>query len=184
MTLTTSDLVTENISELSSVAAKHHEIFYQSAEFWVGASFVLVIALLYKPLTKIISKLMFSRIERIKNELQEAEDLKLQAQELYAKYERNLLNVDDEIAQIISNEDAIISETKDRKYKELNSLLNHKQKEVEAKIESSLNKTSTEIKTIISVTTVNLLKNVIQNKLTAKEQGQLIDKSIKNFEKI
>lgn len=175
---------TENITELSTHAIEHHEVFYKSAEFWVGASFVLVVALLYKPLINVIKSAIFSRIERIKNELQEAEELKLKAQELYAKYERNLLNIDDEIAQIIANEDAIISETKERKLRELNSLLNHKQKEVDAKIESSLNKTSSEIRNIISRTTFDILKQVIVKKLSVKDKSSLIDKSIKNFENI
>ena len=175
---------TENITELSVITIEHHEVFYKSAEFWVGASFVLVVALLYKPLVNVIKNAITSRIERIKNELQNAEDLKLKAQELYAKYERKLLNIDDEIAQILANEDAIISKTKDRKFKELNSMLNHKQKEVDAKIENSLNKTSSEIKNIISKTTIDILRKVITTKLSTKDRSHLVDKSIKNFEKI
>lgn len=173
-----------NISEIATHTVEHHEVFYKSAEFWVGASFILVISLLYRPLLQIIRNLIFSKINRIKNELQEAENLKIKAQELYAKYERSLLNIDDEIAQIISNEDAIILETKERKLKELNTLLANKQKEVDAKIERAFNKASSEIKTIISSTTINMLKSVIKTKLTTKDHSLLVDKSIKNIEEM
>ena len=65
---------TENITELSVITIEHHEVFYKSAEFWVGASFDLVVALLYKPLVNVIKNAITSRIERIRNELQNAED--------------------------------------------------------------------------------------------------------------
>ena len=129
---------TENITELSTHAIEHHEVFYKSAEFWVGASFVLVVALLYKPLISVIKSAIFSRIERIKNELQEAEELKLKAQELYAKYERNLLNIDDEIAHIadVAIKEGTITKTSDgmKFYKAFNDGV------VSNKVENLLNK--------------------------------------------
>ncbi len=173
---TTANVVEEIVDASSNTA------FYHSEEFWVAIAFMLVVVGLFIPVSKKILSLLQNRINRIKKELQDAEDLKLEAQELYAKYERNLMHIDDEIARIISNQEDIIEETKQLKTKELNSLLNQKQKEVEAKINSSFNEAHKEIKEKISQKVSLILNNAL--KLSTKEKTNLIDKSIDNISKI
>ena len=46
------------------------------------------------------------RIIRIRKELQDAENLKLQAQKLYAEYERKFINTDAEVAGIVKEREA------------------------------------------------------------------------------
>ena len=123
-----------------------------------------------------------NRINRIKAELQDAEDLKLEAQELYAKYERNLLHVEDEVAQIISNQEDVIEEAKQIKVKELNSILNQKQKEVEAKINSAFDEVHKEIKDRICQKVSTILSKILI--LSSKEKTKLIDQSISNLTKL
>ena len=172
--LNTSAQVVEDMIESSSNVA-----FYHSEEFWVSVAFVLVVFGLFVPVSKKIISMLQTRINRIKKELQDAEDVKLEAQELYAKYERNLLHIEDEISQIISNQEDIIEETKQIKTKELNSILNQKQKEVEAKIKSSFEEVHKEIKDRISKNVGKILNKVLV--LSAKEKSKLIDKSISNL---
>lgn len=150
--------------------------FYHSEEFWVSVAFMLVVIGLCIPVSKKIVSMLQNRINRIKKDLQDAEDLKLEAQELYAKYERNLLHVDDEILQIISNQEDIIEDAKQIKIKELNSLLSQKQKEVEAKIKSSFDEVHNEIKEKISRKVTSILNKVLV--LSSKEKSKLIDNSI------
>lgn len=179
--------ITQNItiSETHNTDAHHHnEPFYLSAEFWVGVSFVLVIIIIYKPLTNAIKNLITKRIERIKNEFKDAENLKLDAQKTYAEYERKLLNLDEEINKIISEENLVIEETKQQKLKELDSLLKLKQIELDAKIEIAFEKASKEINSQIKNKSMNILYSVIKNKLKKQDQTKLIDKSISHISKI
>ena len=83
--------VVEDIVETNANVA-----FYYSEEFWVSVAFVLVVVGLFIPVSKKVVSLLQNRINRIKKELQDAENLKLEAQELYAKYERSLMHIDDE----------------------------------------------------------------------------------------
>ena len=173
-----------NTTEMTSVSNElveiHEEAFYLSAEFWVGVSFILVMAVIYKPALKVIKTLIANRISRIKQEFQDAEELKLDAQKLYAK----LLNVEKEVDDIIKEESIIIEETKERKIKELNSILNQKQKEVDGKIELSLEKVKKEINTLIINKSISTLQSIFKSKLTKKEYSLLIDKSLSNLSKI
>ncbi len=177
---------TENIiaSVSNEVVEAHNEPFYLSAEFWVGVSFVLVMGVIYKPALKAIKTLITNRIARIKQEFQDAEELKLDAQKVYAEYERKLLNVEKEVDDIIKEESIIIEETKERKIKELNSLLNQKQKEVDGKIELSLEKVKKEINSLIINKSIYALQSIFKSKLTKKEYSSLIDKSLSNISKI
>ena len=76
----------EMLSNEESIEVSHSdEAFYLNAEFWVGIAFVLVVALIFKPAVRIINNLITKRIDRIKNEFQEAETLKLDAQKTYAE---------------------------------------------------------------------------------------------------
>ena len=80
---TMTDLV-ENVANMPEV----EEAFYLTAEFWVSVTFVLVVGFLYSPLAKKAKELLLKRIERIKKELSDAENIKLEAQNLYADTER------------------------------------------------------------------------------------------------
>ncbi len=162
----------------------HEEVFYLTAEFWVGVSFILVMIVIYKPVLKRVKTLIANRISRIKKEFQDAEELKLDAQKVYAEYERKLLNVESEIDNIIKEENIVIEETKERKIKELNSILNQKQKEVDGRIELALEKVKKEINTLIITKSTSIIHRIFKSKLTTKEYRSLIDKSISNLSKI
>ncbi len=167
----------------ANIPVEHEELFYQSAEFWVGIAFVLVVAALFKPGVKAVKGLIIKRIARIKNEFQEAENLKLEAQKLYAGYERKFLDADDEVARIIAEEEAVIADTKERKIQELNRTLAQKQREVEGRIELAFEQANKEINTLISSQAVNILKKAISSKLTKSDYNRLIDNSIETIQK-
>lgn len=168
--------------ELEPINQHHDVIFYKSEEFWVAMAFVLVVVALFIPIKKAIKSILQNRVNRIVSDLQNAENLKLEAQELYSKHERNLLKINDKISEIILNEEAVINETKERKIKELNNMLNQKQKEVDSKIEGAYIRADKQIKKIISQKVDNVLKESI--KLTQKEHIEFINKSIDNLENI
>lgn len=158
------------------------EIFYQSAEFWVGCAFVLVVYLLAKPIYKAVKAMIEQRIKRIKDELQYAEELKLDAQKLYAEYERKYLNTEQEVAQIIANEEAVIEENKKRKMQAMESWLRQKNAEADARIEMAAEKANTEINALISRKTIAILKSIFRTKITKAEHQKLINSSIKKLE--
>ena len=163
---------------------QHEEIFYQSAEFWVGVAFILVVGLLFKPIVHAVMEMILQRIERIKKEMQAAEEIKLEAQKLYAEYEHKRLNAEKEVAAIVANEESAIADTKARKMREMDMLLKQKNTEADAKIEMAVERANNEINMLISKKTIKILKNVFLTKISPKEKSLLIDNSIKNFEKL
>lgn len=161
---------------------ENEEIFYQSAEFWVSFAFVVVVLLLISPVGKAITGMMKQRIERIKDELQTAENLKLDAQKLYAEYERKFLNTENEVNAIITGEQAAIADTKKRKIRALDLMLKQKDIEADAKIEMAFERLNNEINTLISKRTTEILQNVFQTQISEIEHRKIINNSLKNLE--
>lgn len=163
---------------------EHDEIFYQSTEFWVSFAFVVVVLLLISPVGKAITGMIKNRINRIKEELQTAEKLKLDAQKLYAEYERKFLNTESEVNAIIANEEAVIADTKERKMRALDALLKQKNIEADAKIEMAFERADNEINILISKRTTEILENVFQTQISEAEHRKIINNSLKNLEEI
>lgn len=168
----------QEISEQLTIQEIPTEAFYQSGEFWVAIAFILVMSVLLRPLLKAGKNLITRRIIRIKRELQDAESLKLEAQKLYAEYERKFLNTDKEVAEIIKEQENVIEETKEKKIRELNLYLQRKSNEVDNRIEQEFEQVSQEINNLISNRTEEILTSVISSKLTKSDYNHLIEKSI------
>ena len=170
------------VNETTAGIAGHEELFYQSAEFWVAVAFVVIIALLFRPVTKVISGMIAKRIIRIRKELQDAENLKLQAQKLYAEYERKFMNTDTEVAGIVKEREAVIEETKEAKLRELNIFL--QRNEVDSRIEQAFDQAGNEINAMVGARTAEILKSVISSKLTKSDYNRLIENSINNIKDV
>lgn len=161
----------------------HEEIFYQSAEFWVGIAFVFALAISFSSVVKLIKSIINKRIQRIKKELQDAETLKIDAQKLYAEYERKFQNMDKEIAEIIANQQEVITQTKAQKMREFEHLLKQKETDTTAKINYAYTQAKTEISKKVIEKAINIISTAIPAKLDKKDYDNLITQSISNIEK-
>jgi len=143
-----------------------------------------VVALLFPLIFKVLKRTALDRIERIKKELEDAENLKLDAQKLYADYERKFINTDNEIAEIVQNEEETIKKTKEVKISELDKLVKHKQSLAEAKIDERYKQEQLNINRLVCQKALVILDDVCKNKLTKKDYNKLIDASINNIKNL
>lgn len=176
--------LTEATQVLSENMTDNTEVFYQSAEFWVGMAFVLLIAFIFSPVVKILKKMTQQRIEHIRNELAEAENLKLDAQKLYAEYERKFINIDKEVAEIVENQINTINKIKEKKTTELNFLFKHKQELAESAISQRYKQEQAVINKLICDKSLSILNDFLKYKLTKNDYNQLIEDSIDNVKNL
>lgn len=153
-------------------------------EFWVGVAFVLVLIFLAVPIFRILKKLITKRIIRIKTELQEAEKLKLDAQKVYAEYERKLQNVDNEVDEIKSEQNFLIKNMKNHKLQKLEDILKQKKNEADEHLKIAIQKANLEINELISQKSIEVLRNIISSKMTKKDYNNLIDASIEHIKNL
>ncbi|PIR38436.1 MAG: F0F1 ATP synthase subunit B [Alphaproteobacteria bacterium CG11_big_fil_rev_8_21_14_0_20_39_49] len=98
-------------------------MFYDPT-FWVAVSFVVFIALVYKPVGNLIVDALDKRSLRIKNELGEALRLKEEAQALLASYQRKQKEMAEEAESIVAEAEAEAKRIAKEAEKELDITLN------------------------------------------------------------
>lgn len=156
----------------------HEEIFYQSAEFWVGVAFVLVVLLLAGPIGRLVRSMLNKRIDNITKRIHDAAELRDEAQKLLADYEKKFLNADKEAQAILNKSQKEIEYFKKENLAKLEEEMKIKEKEAEDRITASKEKAAREISDLTSELTIKTVKAAIIKNLDAKTQNKLIDDSI------
>lgn len=156
----------------------HEEIFYQSAEFWVGVAFVLVVLLLAGPVGRLVRSMLNKRIDNITKRIHDAAELRDEAQKLLADYEKKFLNADKEAQAILNKSQKEIEYLKKENLANLEEEMKIKEKEAEDRITASKEKAAREISDLTSELTIKTVKAAIVKNLDAKTQNKLIDDSI------
>lgn len=156
----------------------HEEIFYQSAEFWVGVAFVLVVLLLAGPVGRLVRSMLNKRIDNITKRIHDAAELRDEAQKLLADYEKKFLNADKEAQAILNKSQKEIEYLKKENLAKLEEEMKIKEKEAEDRITASKEKAAREISDLTSELTIKTVKAAIVKNLDAKTQNKLIDYSI------
>ena len=83
-------------------AAAHAEAFYQTPEFWVAVSFLILVGSLARPVWRMITAALDDKVELIRERLDEATKLREEAQEMLAGYKRKLAQAEDQAEEILS----------------------------------------------------------------------------------
>lgn len=76
---------------------------FSDPTFWVAIAFACFVLLVFKPLSKFAASALDSRAEKIKEELDEAEKLRNEAQDLLAQYQRKQRDASKEAEEIIQH---------------------------------------------------------------------------------
>ncbi len=174
----------DNISEIIGHIDGHDEVFYQSAEFWVGVAFVLVVVLLAKPIGGLVKSMLNKRIDGIAKRIRDAARLRDDAQKLLADYEKKFLNANKEAEAILAKSQREIEYFKKENLSKLEAEMKLKEKDAEDRIKAAKEKAAKEISDLTSELTIQTVKTAIMKKLDTKTQDKLIDDSISLITKL
>lgn len=178
----------ENVANIiDNTAAEldgHHEVFYQSAEFWVAMAFVLVVAALARPIGRTVVALLKKRIARIIARIREASALQEDAQKLLADYEKKFLNAESEAAAILKKAEKEVDYFKTESLSKLEQDMRQKEKDAEDRLTSAKEKASQEIASLTSELTIKAVKKAVTKHLDNAAQSKLIDNSIALLSKL
>ena len=178
----------ENVANIiDNTAAEldgHHEVFYQSAEFWVAMAFVLVVAALARPIGRTVVALLKKRIARIIARIREASALQEDAQKLLADYEKKFLNAESEAAAILKKAEKEVDYFKTESLSKLEQDMRQKEKDAEDRLPSAKEKASQEIASLTSELTIKAVKKAVAKHLDKAAQSKLIDNSIALLSKL
>ncbi len=157
--------------------------FYFEAEFWVAAAFVLVVVALAKPVVRMIKKMFKQRSDMIAERINEAVELKEDAQRLLAEYERKFRSAEKEANDILLKSEREIEALKRDTLAKLDAEMIVKEKEIKSRLKMAEVSASREIADTTADLTIEVVKKILATSLDDKALAKLVDNSIDNLKK-
>ena len=174
-----SELIEKQVQESTFEAPAPHVAFYLSAEFWVGVAFVVAVLMICRPAFKALKSLLEKRRNNIIKTLDEAEDLLIEAQKLFATHERQLQNAPAEIKAMAARAADEINAYAAQKNQALDNELTKKKKEAENTMRTAVEEARAQMRLAVSQRTIEIVNTYIKQNFTAQTQADMIDESIK-----
>lgn len=174
----------EMIEETAAATTGHeHEVFYQSAEFWVAMAFVITVLLLARPIFRGLCGLINKNIAAIRERLDSAEQLQHDAEQLLASYERKFRNVKKEAEAILKKSQNEIEYLRKASISHMEQEMAQKEKDVADKLTEAKNSAVREISEVAGNLSINAARKIIAERLDSKEIDALIEASIEKLDK-
>jgi len=147
-------------------------------QFWVAVAFVIFLIAIFKPVKKILSSSLDSKIREIKSSIEEAEKLKNETQIILSDIKKRQNEVELEIKEIHINAKQRIKILESQAQEKLSEQSNKKNLLVKEKIDQMARDIKIQIQKNISQTAIESTIKILEKKLNDEERQNLINKSI------
>lgn len=156
---------------------------FQSPEFWVGLSSILLVVVAFKPVGGLLSKVLDARTVKIQNELNEAVRLKEEAQALLASYQRKQKEAAIEAQNIITNAENEAKRLVADAEKNLEENLNKKIQVAMQKIASYEHSVMQSVRLNSIDVAMGTVRSLVQEKLNKEVADTLVTRAIGEMSK-
>ena len=151
---------------------------FSDPQFWVFVSFVIFIAVIFNPIKKILTKNLDSRIDVIKNDIDNAEKLKNETQVILSEIKKRQNDVKDEIGLINQQAKERIETIENETQIKLNDQINKRKTIASAKIDQMTRDAKLEIQNQITKISIEASRDLLIKKLNDEEKKDIIKESI------
>jgi len=153
--------------------------FLKDTNIVVAIAFLIFIGiLLYVGVPKIISKVLDDRADKIKDEIDEARELREEAQTLLASFERKQKEVQAQADKIVANAKEEANAAAAKAQDDLKTSIARRMAAAEDQIASAEASAVQEVRDNAVTIAIAAAQDVISKNLAAKDQGSLIDDAI------
>ena len=157
---------------------------FSDPQFWVAVSFFLFIAAIFNPVKKILTSSLDSQIVDIKNKIEEAEKLKVDAQKTLSELKLREAEVEKEINQLKSEAKNKINELEKSSESKLLEQIEKRKLLADIRIDQLLRDTNSSIKDYISNAAIEATTNILNKNLTKEKKSELIEESVKDLKNV
>ena len=155
--------------------------FLDNAALWVGVSFIIFIMLTIKPILKNGKTSLEKNIKAIKKRLEEAENLKYEADKVLKELKDNQKNVSLNIDSMKKTAIENTSEIEKKLNLQLENTIAKREKMFEQRLKQINLKFEKEISEKIIKSALSVTKKRIERDLSVEKNNSLIEKSIKDI---
>lgn len=157
---------------------------FSDPQFWVAVSFILFIAAIFNPVRKMLVSSLDAQISEIKTKIEEAENLKNEAQNTLSELKKREAEVEKEIEKFKTDAENKISELKNLSSKKLSDQIEKKKILADNRIEQLLRDTNQNIKSYIADIAIEAITDILKTSLSKDKKAELINDSINDLNRV
>ena len=157
---------------------------FSDPQFWVAVSFILFIAAIFNPVRKMLVSSLDAQISEIKTKIEEAENLKNEAQKTLSELKKREAEVEKEIEKFKTDAENKISELKNLSSIKLSDQIEKKKILADNRIEQLLRDTNQNIKSYIADIAIEAITDILKTSLSKDKKAELINDSINDLNRV
>lgn len=161
----------------TSAHAGEHGLF-QDPTFWVGIAFCLTVIALIKLAGKTISSLLQARVDGIASKINEAEQLRKQAEQLLAEYTNRHARMEQTSREALTKAQEEADRLKREIQKDFEQKLKNRETATEQRLNRAAEEASEEIRDKAIKIAMQAVEQILAEKLSEEDGQKLIDEAI------
>ena len=171
---------TAQAAEAAAGAHEQAEAFLSpsSAETWVAVAFLLVVALLAKPVFRGITAGLDTRREKIKTRIEDAERLRAEAQEMLAAYQKKQRDALKEAEDIVAHAKAEAARIAAKAAADLDELLKRREQQAVERISQAESEATREVRNVAVDIAIKATQTLIAKNIQPAQASALVDAAI------
>lgn len=154
------------------------EALFSSTTFWVATSFALFVMMVFRQAKGALVSKLDARISEIKKEIDTAESMRIQAQELLAQYQRKQRDAVKDAEEIVENSKTHCREIQRMAERELEAALIRKEEQMKERLSRMQRQAIEEMRTQAIEMAMLAAQQILTDELAKKKGSNLIDETI------
>lgn len=150
--------------------------------FWYTISFLMFVGILLKYALPMANRLLDGRIAQIIRNLEESENLRVEAQEMLAQYQRKHRDALQESQKIIDTAKENARQYKENALLDLEEIMKVREKQLTERLGRMEQNAIGEIQTYAAELSIQAARQIIEEKLDKKTNTKLMENAIKSIE--
>ena len=153
----------------------------QTPEFWVAVAFVITVAAIFKPVSRIVLSGLDKRSDRIREQLEEAQKLREEAQKTLAEYQRMQRDAVQEAEQILANAAKEVTALRKRAEEDLKAQLARREQLAMEKIAQAEASAVQQVRDQSVDLAISATAKLLQDQIDGAKSDALVDEAIKEL---
>lgn len=153
---------------------------FQDTHIWYLFSFIIFCAIAYKMGRHHVMNKLDSHISHVQSELEQAENLRVEAQELLAQYQRKQRNAIKDADEIIENAKKSAEEIRKNAEQDLDQQIARKNAQLEARLKRMEQNAIDDMQHYASELAIQATREIITHNLDQSTRNKLLTNSIEN----
>lgn len=157
--------------------------FLHDSSVWLLFSFLIFAGIIWKFGKTALISMLDARIKTIREELATAENLRIEAQEMLAQYQRKHRDAVREAEKIIATAEKQVEDIRKKAEDDLDETIAQRERQLKERIERLQQNAKDEIRRYAANLALEATAQIIEKHVDSRTNAELVDQSIRNLGK-